>query len=95
MAILAREVLLEGEFTRRLRRRCLTLSQVASQHGMVFDGHDCEIQRFTTLVDLAVSIGIAVAYLTSSFASLLRSGDELPAVARLRRLNVEDQVKNA
>jgi hypothetical protein len=95
MTILAREVLFEGEFPRTLRYRCFTLTQIASQRGMVFDGHDCEILRFTTLVDSAVSIGIAVAYLTSSFASLLRSGDELPAVARLHGLNVEDQVKNA
>ena len=83
MTISARELLSGGESPRRLRCHSITLSQTAAQHGMVLDGHDGEIQRFTTLSDLAASGGIAVTYLTSPrFASLLRRGDDVAVVTR-------------
>jgi len=50
---------------------------------MMLDGCDGEIQRFTTLSDLAPSGGIAVTYLTSlRFAGFLRGGDDLAVVTR-------------
>jgi UDP-3-O-[3-hydroxymyristoyl] glucosamine N-acyltransferase len=83
MAILAHELLLGNEFPRNLRCRSLTLAQIANENGMVLDGHDGEIQRFTTLSDLAATGGIAVTYLNSlRFAKLLRSGDDIAVVTR-------------
>jgi len=50
---------------------------------MVLDGHDGEIERFTSLSGLAGSGGIAVTYLTSPrFANLLRSGDDVAVITR-------------
>jgi len=83
MTISAHELLSGGEFPRQLRCRSLTLSQIASRHGVVLEGKDGEIQRFTTLSDLAELSGIAVTYLTSQrFASLLREGDDVAVVTR-------------
>jgi len=83
MTILAHDLLLGREFPRNLRCRSVTLAQIASEHGMVLDGHDGEIERFTTLSDLAATGGIALTYLNSPrFAKLLRSGDDLAVVTR-------------
>jgi len=83
MTITAQHLLSGDKLPLRLHCLALTLTQIASQHGMVLDGRDGEIQRFTTLSDLTASGGIAVTYLTSPrFANLLRSGDDVAVVTR-------------
>ncbi len=83
MTTAAQELLSNNGRPRRLSCRSLSLAQIARQHGMVLEGYDGEIQRFTTLSDLAALGGIAVTYLTSPrFANLLRSGDDIAVVTR-------------
>lgn len=79
----AQELLSHSGLPRRLRCHSLSLSQIASQHGMALEGSDREVERFTPLSDLVASGGVAVTYLNSArFADLLRSGDDIAVVTR-------------
>ncbi len=83
MAIQANDLLSSTGIPRSLRCDSLKLAEVADRHGMMLDGSDGHVKRFTTLSELSPVNGITITYLTSArFASLLRSGDDIAVVTR-------------
>jgi len=63
--------------------RGLLLSALARRQGMVLEGPDGEISRFTSLSGLQERDGVAVTYLNSAkFAAELREGSDIAVVTR-------------
>ena len=83
MTTAAQELLANNGRPRKLFCRSLSLGQIATQHGMVLDGNDGEIERFATLSGLKEHGGVVVTYLTSArFGEELREGSDVAVVTR-------------
>lgn len=83
MITAAHALLTEGGQPRALACRGLSLKEMARRHGMVLEGPDGEISRFTSLSGLQERGGVAVTYLNSArFAAELREGTDVAVVTR-------------
>ena len=83
MITLARELLSSSGIPRALRCVGVSLRDLAHKQGMLLDGEDGNVTRFTSLSGLEERGGIAVTYLSSArYADELREGDDVAVVTR-------------
>ena len=83
MITLARELLSASGNPRALRCMGISLSSLAQKQGMLLDGPDAEVSRFTSLSGLAERGGMVVTYLSSArYANELREGSDVAVVTR-------------
>lgn len=79
----AHALLTEAGQPRALGCRGLSLKEMARRHGMMLEGSDGEISRFTSLSGLQERGGLAVTYLNSErFAAELLEGTDIAVVTR-------------